>query len=220
MSNPQKKSLSAVENYSAEFPKHGHSIFGFFGYVGFVLALLFFTDVIFPHLKEGEPDLRWSMSWIGLISLILGSACLLRYYSIPISSTWKLGPYSTARLFWLRWIQLTLRWDIKQYPLTKKKIKDVMVSSLIVIPILAGLAIFGLQVFSYLRSGTWSPFSILDLTQLILQSDWIASPTTWLGLHEVVSGILGFIPAALGLIFGPWIIGSAVTSFREWTKGN
>jgi hypothetical protein len=57
--------------------------------------------------------------------------------------------------------------------------------------ILGGLCILGYQVMFWLRHGTWEPITILaTLHEFEFLSDtlllWIARPTDWVGLSEVV----------------------------------
>ncbi len=58
------------------------------------------------------------------------------------------------------------------------------------------------QIFTFLKHGTWislstiwlineSPLSGLDVVS------WLNNPTSWVGLHWIIAGLLWFIPASL-----------------------
>lgn len=66
-----------------------------------------------------------------------------------------------------------------------------------------GLAVpLGWQVFGYLRSGEWVPFSILDAMALFSDSTWLRSPDDWIGFHRLLDAIHGglFLMAVAGLV--------------------
>ena len=68
---------------------------------------------------------------------------------------------------------------------------------------IGGLAApLGWQVFVYLRSGEWVPFSTLDALALFSSSPWLRSPDDWIGFHRMLDAIHGglFLMAASGLV--------------------
>jgi len=85
-----------------------------------------------------------------------------------------------------------------------------------------GLCLFGLQVFHWLKTGGWPS---IQLAHLFAHADhgarliriepydlvpglfvnswpWLQHPRDWIGVHKVVSLVLGFVPLALALILG------------------
>lgn len=76
-----------------------------------------------------------------------------------------------------------------------------------------GLAVpLGWQVFGYLRSGEWVPFSALDAMSLFSDSPWLRSPGDWLGVHRMLDAIHGglFLMAVFGLV-GLIVVGGLTT---------
>lgn len=76
--------------------------------------------------------------------------------------------------------------------------------------VLAGLGIFGLQIFAYLKSGEWAklPLKMLVVFGPADFESWINHPTNWLGLHKIVNGMLELAPLSLcALALGIWMAG-------------
>lgn len=55
--------------------------------------------------------------------------------------------------------------------------------------VLAGLGIFGLQIFWFLQSGSWTPMSLIDLVKQISQEPWLYDPKQWVGVHWLLDKI-------------------------------
>ncbi len=73
--------------------------------------------------------------------------------------------------------------------------------------VLAGVAVFGLQVFGWLDSGQWTSYPLLDSLGRINQglASWTAYPREWVGLHTALSWVslsvgLAFVGALLGFL--------------------
>lgn len=67
----------------------------------------------------------------------------------------------------------------------------------------AGLGIFGLQMYWFLQSGSWTSMSLIDLVKHASQEPWLYDPQQWVGLHW----LLDKIPSALvATIFGYAIV--------------
>ena len=67
---------------------------------------------------------------------------------------------------------------------------------------IGGIGIVGWQVFIFLKVGQWVEvplFSIAFLAPNSIQS-WLNDPTTWLGLHKIVMGVLEGCPLSCPLI--------------------
>lgn len=76
---------------------------------------------------------------------------------------------------------------------------------------LAGLGVFGLQVYEYLRFGEWGSISLLRT--LAPYVPWLTNPQSWPGLYKIVSKAFGLMPLSLALILLGWLVagfGSAV----------
>jgi hypothetical protein len=73
--------------------------------------------------------------------------------------------------------------------------------------LLIGIGIFGYQVYSYLRFGSWLPFSVIDL-MVIFNIEWAESPIDWLGVWE----ILNKIPVSV------FFIGLSILAFNSYDK--
>jgi len=79
-----------------------------------------------------------------------------------------------------------------------------IVFAVLVIGIVAPLLILGWQSFTFMQTGDWQPFSILSMMDILdVQSTWVASPNSWLGVHiifDYLHGGLGLMLIALVLI--------------------
>jgi len=69
--------------------------------------------------------------------------------------------------------------------------------------ILAGIALFGFQVFVYLKEGKWVEFPLSFLAQFGPNEfvSWLNHPTSWYGIHKIIHGTLELIPLSLFAIF-------------------
>jgi hypothetical protein len=52
--------------------------------------------------------------------------------------------------------------------------------------LIAGLIIFGWQIYQYLRYGIWNSVSIITLLAA-MKYQWASNPTDWMGLHYVLT---------------------------------
>lgn len=88
--------------------------------------------------------------------------------------------------------------------------------------VLWGVCLFGLQVFYWLKTGGWPSIQVGNLfahadhgsrliriepydlvpSLLVNSSPWLQHPRDWIGVHKVVSFVLGFVPLALALMLG------------------
>lgn len=76
-----------------------------------------------------------------------------------------------------------------------------------VVPVLAGVAVFGWQVKCWLREGCWHAMPIGAAVYRVLpQSFWVEICGSWVGLQKVILGILDGIPLSWALaVLGIWI---------------
>lgn len=70
-------------------------------------------------------------------------------------------------------------------PVSDVKAKAIGILFLVLI-VVAGFFIIGLQCFAWLRSGIWFPMSLIDGLHLISQSPWITDPQDWIGIHDLL----------------------------------
>lgn len=75
-----------------------------------------------------------------------------------------------------------------------------------------GLWIFGSQVYHWMQSAVWQSFSVIHGLALVLPgNEWVAKPTSWLGVHAALrwlpaSGVLlavAFLAMLVALADGP-----------------
>ena len=81
-----------------------------------------------------------------------------------------------------------------------------------VLLILAGLVIVGFQVFLYFKDGQWTELPLLDLAvfgpeKFVL---WLNNPTSWIGLHKIIYGLLNLIPLSMCSV----LVGWAMTAYK------
>lgn len=69
--------------------------------------------------------------------------------------------------------------------------------------LLLGAALLGLQVFYFLKGGTWTPQGILSFLGELFLWTWALMPSDWLGLHAALNWLnAGFTIAAAGCVTG------------------
>ncbi|MEJ1392117.1 MAG: hypothetical protein RPU34_14715 [Candidatus Sedimenticola sp. (ex Thyasira tokunagai)] len=78
--------------------------------------------------------------------------------------------------------------------------------------ILAGIGLFGFQIFIYLKHGEWVEFPLTILTSFGPEKlvSWLSNPTSWQGLHKIIDGTLELIPLSLFAV----IAGSVMVSYE------
>lgn len=69
---------------------------------------------------------------------------------------------------------------------------------------LAGVAVFGYQVFLYLKFDEWRSISVFGV--LAPYVPWLASPQSWPGLHRLVRQAFTLLPLSLCLILIGWVV--------------
>ena len=86
-----------------------------------------------------------------------------------------------------------------------------IVSGLGVLVVLAGFLIVGWQIFVYLKHGEWVELPLLVLAALGPEkfAFWLANPSSWLGLHKLIYGLLKFFPVSLFAV----LVGAAMTAY-------
>ena len=95
-----------------------------------------------------------------------------------------------------------------------RPIADRIRESLVAGTFITGLCLFagavvivGFQALSYLKSGVWPKWVLMNLIDSVLPTpfiQWLSSPNDWYGLHKVISSILIEVPIsvdAVGLAF-------------------
>lgn len=83
-------------------------------------------------------------------------------------------------------------------------------------PLVAGVGVFARQVYAWLHTGEWTSQSVLDFLRWAdVRRDWIADPTTWLGLWKV----LEWLPLSVtSMAFGVMMLVSYASERRSRPK--
>ena len=70
-----------------------------------------------------------------------------------------------------------------------------------------GVGIIGIQIFIYLKDGTWIQVSLLILAAFGPEAftDWLGDPSSWIGLHSIIFSALKITPVSLLLIVSGYI---------------
>lgn len=77
--------------------------------------------------------------------------------------------------------------------------------------ILAGIGIFGFQIFIYLKSGQWIELPLLMVAFWPSEFvSWLYNPNSWIGLQKIIYGALELIPLSLFLV----LVGAAITLYE------
>jgi hypothetical protein len=70
----------------------------------------------------------------------------------------------------------------------------------------AGFALIGLQVYGYLKAGSWRSVSVLSVASPHLP--WLESPQSWFGLNAIIRDAADLLPFSLALVlFGGMLAG-------------
>ncbi len=81
----------------------------------------------------------------------------------------------------------------------------------------SGLAVLGLQVFGYLKTGDWKSVSTLSVASPFFP--WLQSPRSWFGLHDIVSRMLAILPLSLALVLLGWLVAGFGSALRQRVSG-
>lgn len=93
----------------------------------------------------------------------------------------------------------------------------VFVAHLSALPFYAGVISLGWQVFTWLKSGNWPPFSTLDVARWtgIFDSDWLAFPDSWVGLWKAMNWLPGWVGLCLMSIPLAFLLFSIATNVMD-----
>jgi len=69
---------------------------------------------------------------------------------------------------------------------------------------LAGVGVFGYQVFLYLKFDEWRPISMFGALAPFVP--WLANPQSWPGLYRIAHQALQLLPVSLFLVLLGWVI--------------
>lgn len=78
--------------------------------------------------------------------------------------------------------------------------------------VLAGIGVFGLQAYGYLRYGDWVSRPFFDL--ILPYIPWLRAPESWFGLHRIVREVFDFLPVSLLLLLLGWLIAGFGSALR------
>lgn len=53
--------------------------------------------------------------------------------------------------------------------------------------LVTGVGVVILQTYTWLRAGVWISYSVVDGAKLVWETQWLYSPTDWLGVHSFLS---------------------------------
>lgn len=72
--------------------------------------------------------------------------------------------------------------------------------------LIAGLGGFGLQVVWFLRDGTWTGLSVVDVSKwfwTLEENPWLYNPQSWFGAHKILEWLS---TPGLVAVWGAWIL--------------
>lgn len=95
---------------------------------------------------------------------------------------------------------------------TKRFLSGVVVAVGLLIS-LAGIAVLGLQIYGYLKTGSWRSVSVLSVASLYLP--WFDSPQSWFGLNRILRGATGLMPLSLALLLLGWLVAGSGSALRQ-----
>jgi hypothetical protein len=78
---------------------------------------------------------------------------------------------------------------------------------------LAGLGVFALQVYAYLKTGSWRSVSLLSVFSQYLP--WLNNPQSWFGLHDIVRDATAILPLSFALVVLGWLVAGFGSALRQ-----
>lgn len=72
---------------------------------------------------------------------------------------------------------------------------------------LAGAGVLALQVYGYLKTGSWRSISLLSVASMYMP--WLNNPQSWFGLNKIVRDAAALLPMSLALV----LLGVLVAGF-------
>jgi len=95
---------------------------------------------------------------------------------------------------------------------TKRFLSGVVVAVGLLIA-LAGVSVLALQVYGYLKAGSWRSVSLLSVASLHVP--WLNNPQSWFGLNSIVRDATGVLPLSLALFLLGFLIAGFGSSLRQ-----
>lgn len=87
------------------------------------------------------------------------------------------------------------------------------------VAILGGIIGAVFEFARWLQSGKWDPVTIWPLARMVIDSDWLSAPTSWLGLHKIVVWCLDlplFLTGpALAVAIGSGVCASIASDYQQ-----
>ena len=78
---------------------------------------------------------------------------------------------------------------------------------------LCGVGVLLLQVYGYLKTGTWQSVSLLSIA--VGYVPWLNNPQSWFGLHMIVRRAAALLPLSMTLVVLGWIIAGFGSALRQ-----
>lgn len=79
--------------------------------------------------------------------------------------------------------------------------------------VLAGIAVFALQIYGYLKTGSWRPVPVLSVASVYVT--WLNNPQSWFGLNRIVRVAAGVMPLSLALFLLGWLVAGFGSALRQ-----
>jgi len=101
----------------------------------------------------------------------------------------------------------------------RQKLTDYLYFFFVGVPILAGLYVFGSQIFKWLKTGEWVSIQLINL---FFESPDLANTSeqalNWVGLHRLKMWFLNKIPLSLALITFGWTCSLFIEPYADSTN--
>ena len=68
------------------------------------------------------------------------------------------------------------------------------------------LACWGYQIYWYAQHGDWLPISVIRGLYFFHQSEWLYSPSSWVGIHKILDAINAGFAALIASTLLVWAI--------------
>lgn len=104
------------------------------------------------------------------------------------------------------------RWSSRLIYNIKRFLSGVIVALGLLIA-LAGVSVLGLQIYGYLKTGSWRSVSVLGVASLYLP--WLANPQSWFGLNSIVRDATSIMPLSLMLVLLGWLVAGFGSALRQ-----
>lgn len=170
-----------------------------------LLVLTFVALALLWVASDGRllVDRAW-MFWSGLVSILGVAASLWAGFVAAESARSK----EAARLLRMRIADdREGRSWVRRLPFHAKLMLARLVVAAGLLAVIAGAGLLAWQAYMFLSADDWPRLSLLEIAREYVP--WLATPGSWLQLHELVAALLDLVPASVAAVFAGLLVAGA-----------